>query len=560
MTDARYPWKAFAVIAVAVLALSYAGTKTSLFGDGEIFSFSATGQATIVPQITEKARYAFIESGGCGTVSFAKYADLGVRDIQLCVGTTVRDVELTVTLVRSITGPLPPTDPAYKTLSISAERLSVDNIRSVVYTYAVNKTWIASKKIDPSRIRLQRLVSDEWIPLETQFIDEDENFRIYYSTSPGFTLYTITGAPTQCPPCPGSSLWSACEGNVQARTVYTCSEETGFECRAAEISRNCGPQLFCPVCPDDTFSSCVGGRRHRTSYACSSGTGYACQPSITEEACPITAQALPQLTSEQIESLVRAVILLAIIIGLAIVIELIHIYLVRRRRIQKVEIKRVFVKPIIKRTQGPSFWRAFKERVKGPKTVVRKTFVTKKFQVHRTYVTKKIVQKSRGPSFWKSLMKRMEGPKVIVRKTRIYVKPKPSHSQHHILRAIEKRIAGPRVVVKSVKQKHVKAPKEAPSPEPGRKKNGSMFKHLFRNKHRNHVKEVPVPVVFPVPEEEEEHPVPPAPRSVRPLCEICGKPQPIIHTCTVCGREVCTKHAEVVGGKLYCSDHATKQK
>ncbi|MBC2699576.1 MAG: PGF-pre-PGF domain-containing protein [ANME-2 cluster archaeon] len=70
---------------------------------------------------------------------------------------------------------------------------SPNNIANPTISFIVHKSWVNENKIDKSTINLNRYSDEKWNPLETDLIDEDEDFLYFESKTPGFSQFAVTG-------------------------------------------------------------------------------------------------------------------------------------------------------------------------------------------------------------------------------------------------------------------------------------------------------------------------------------------------------------------------------
>ena len=50
-----------------------------------------------------------------------------------------------------------------------------------------------SNSIDPKTVKLNRLVSDAWVPLATVVVSSDSGKYVYEAETPGFSIFAISG-------------------------------------------------------------------------------------------------------------------------------------------------------------------------------------------------------------------------------------------------------------------------------------------------------------------------------------------------------------------------------
>lgn len=79
----------------------------------------------------------------------------------------------------------------YKYLSIT--KLRIASIGSATIKMKVNNIWMEQNNIDPATVRLNRLEGGEWTPLSTITLGSDGSSTSYSATTPGFSIFAITG-------------------------------------------------------------------------------------------------------------------------------------------------------------------------------------------------------------------------------------------------------------------------------------------------------------------------------------------------------------------------------
>ena len=83
---------------------------------------------------------------------------------------------------------------AYKYLEINVEGVDTVEVESANIDFEVEKSWLADNGIDPSFVRMNRLVGDEWVELETVLLSEDETSYQFSAVSEGFSFFVITAS------------------------------------------------------------------------------------------------------------------------------------------------------------------------------------------------------------------------------------------------------------------------------------------------------------------------------------------------------------------------------
>ena len=85
------------------------------------------------------------------------------------------------------------TGAVYKYLQITKTNINDSDISSVKIKFQIEKSWLTSNGIDPSTVKLKRLVGSTWTDLPTVKISEDTTYVYFEATSPGLSLFAITG-------------------------------------------------------------------------------------------------------------------------------------------------------------------------------------------------------------------------------------------------------------------------------------------------------------------------------------------------------------------------------
>ncbi|RNI12941.1 PGF-pre-PGF domain-containing protein [Methanohalophilus sp. RSK] len=67
-----------------------------------------------------------------------------------------------------------------------------DDMEDPVVGFRVSKEWISDNDVEPSSVVLCRYNDGEWTQLPTEVIDENENYFIYESETPGFSPFAIS--------------------------------------------------------------------------------------------------------------------------------------------------------------------------------------------------------------------------------------------------------------------------------------------------------------------------------------------------------------------------------
>lgn len=80
----------------------------------------------------------------------------------------------------------------YRFIEIERNDFENQDIESAEFDFKVSKDWLSNKEVAPETVRLQRYESN-WSELETSKSSEDSESVHYTATSPGFSVFSITG-------------------------------------------------------------------------------------------------------------------------------------------------------------------------------------------------------------------------------------------------------------------------------------------------------------------------------------------------------------------------------
>jgi PGF-pre-PGF domain-containing protein len=115
-----------------------------------------------------------------------------ITNIEFTLNQNLENVELYAASMYS-TEVEPADDVVYKYLSINAPIITGSVIDSASISFAVDTTWINTFKIKKDSIRLERYISDEWVPLTTILTSETNNKLTFRASTPGFSYFVIRG-------------------------------------------------------------------------------------------------------------------------------------------------------------------------------------------------------------------------------------------------------------------------------------------------------------------------------------------------------------------------------
>ena len=124
-------------------------------------------------------------------------AGLELSRISITVSNESRGASITVTKLDGRPGGIP-ADPGkvYQYVNVSASGLQ--SLRSAAIEFRVAKFWISGNNIDRRKVYLNRFAplaggGSGWARLNTSILREDDSSVFYYSLSPGFSYFAITG-------------------------------------------------------------------------------------------------------------------------------------------------------------------------------------------------------------------------------------------------------------------------------------------------------------------------------------------------------------------------------
>ena len=167
------------------------GTGSSAGGGGA----AATTTATAAP-VVETKKIASAVAGSTISVNITKSADLKIDEIKIDVKNAVSNVEIQIKESSAPVGNFAiasEVGATYKYLEITKANITDADISGVTIKFKVEKSWISANGIDPNTIKLKRLVGSTWTDLPTTKTSEDATYIYFEATSPGLSLFAITG-------------------------------------------------------------------------------------------------------------------------------------------------------------------------------------------------------------------------------------------------------------------------------------------------------------------------------------------------------------------------------
>ncbi|MFH0889921.1 MAG: PGF-pre-PGF domain-containing protein [Candidatus Aenigmatarchaeota archaeon] len=118
--------------------------------------------------------------------SITMQTNVAASNVQLTVQTTSAPSTASV-VISSSSGSV------YRYLDIKAVNVETSAITSAKFKFKVERTWFDANQIDQTTVNLNRLVSNSWVKLTTIITGGDNSYVFYEATSPGFSVFAITG-------------------------------------------------------------------------------------------------------------------------------------------------------------------------------------------------------------------------------------------------------------------------------------------------------------------------------------------------------------------------------
>lgn len=120
--------------------------------------------------------------------------------------------------------PVSATGFVYKYLNITS---TLSSVTSAKIKFSITKAWVTANNIDVNTITLSRLVNNVWVKLQTAKISETATLINFEATSPGLSIFVVTGEKVGAP-----------------APAAVCGNEI---CEAGETTANC--RQDCPPAP-----------------------------------------------------------------------------------------------------------------------------------------------------------------------------------------------------------------------------------------------------------------------------------------------------------------------
>ncbi len=104
------------------------------------------------------------------------------------------DVSVHVTHLGRNTNKVPRTPNAYSYTEIDLKHVKDDEIKNSEITFRVDKSWLEEMDAEAEDVIAKRY-QDEWKPLETEYVEEKNDYHRFRGQSPGFSVFAITVKP-----------------------------------------------------------------------------------------------------------------------------------------------------------------------------------------------------------------------------------------------------------------------------------------------------------------------------------------------------------------------------
>ncbi len=111
-------------------------------------------------------------------------------------GRTVQVKE--TTLSQETASPVSANGRIFKVMEIKMS--STINLKEAKLQFKIPKSWFTENQVDKDTVSLSRLVGETWVVLETSYKTSDASNEYFEATTPGFSLFAITGEKTVVSP------------------------------------------------------------------------------------------------------------------------------------------------------------------------------------------------------------------------------------------------------------------------------------------------------------------------------------------------------------------------
>ncbi|MBI4173295.1 MAG: PGF-pre-PGF domain-containing protein, partial [Candidatus Aenigmarchaeota archaeon] len=202
---------------------------------------------------------------------------ISVEEIKVETVSTVSAPSLSVT--SSATKPAEVTQElagtVFQYLKIEKTNIDDSKLKAATVKFKVTQKWLSDNGIDKSTVTLNRYVKS-WEKLLTKPFKEDATNAYYEATTPGFSVFAISGEAAKAKACAlgakrcsGSNVEQCSADGAAWAVVDTCQ----FGCDAATSA--CAAAVACSAgelrCSGNDLQRCADGTRWETTETCPSG-------------------------------------------------------------------------------------------------------------------------------------------------------------------------------------------------------------------------------------------------------------------------------------------------
>ena len=158
----------------------------------------------------------------------SKASDLGVESVDITFASDVTNVRITIeklsempSTVTTPIGVITSSDGfVYAYLQIDCT-VSNDDINSATIRFKVPKSWVTENEVNPDSIALSRYADNAWTKLTTTRTGEDDDYYYFSATTPGFSVFAVTGEPVSAVPTTTTTIAPATTTTVPGVTTTT---------------------------------------------------------------------------------------------------------------------------------------------------------------------------------------------------------------------------------------------------------------------------------------------------------------------------------------------------
>ena len=122
-------------------------------------------------------------------------AETDVRKLDVTVIGIARTITITIEKAGLTLGTPAAPGTVFHYLLVNKLNLSDENIQSVKLEFRIAKSWVTTAGIDANTVKLYRYTA-QWDELSTTKLSEDTDYVYYSATSPGLSLFAISGQKT----------------------------------------------------------------------------------------------------------------------------------------------------------------------------------------------------------------------------------------------------------------------------------------------------------------------------------------------------------------------------